>query len=62
MSIYHGLPGELKITTTMVALKLVPAVRKSNSNKKERFKKMKRARDKVVMEEGQAKMTDLMLD
>ena len=62
MSIYHGLPEELKITATMVALKLAPTVRKSNSDKQERFEKMKRARDKVVMEEGRAKMTDLMID
>ena len=62
MSIYHGLPEELKITATMVALKLAPAVRKSNSDKQERFEKKKRARDKIVMEEGRAKMTDLMID
>ena len=46
----------------MVALKLAPAVRKSNSDKQERFEKKKRARDKLVMEEGRAKMTDLMID
>ena len=62
MSIYHGLPEELKITATMVALKLAPTVRKSNSDKQERFEKKKRARDKLVMEEGRAKMTDLMID
>ena len=35
----HGLPEELKITATMVALKLAPAVRKFNSDKTERFDK-----------------------
>ena len=62
VSIYHGLPEELKMTATMVALKLAPAVRKSNSEKIERFEKKKRERDKLVIEEGQAKMTDLMID
>ena len=46
----------------MVALKLAPAVRKSNSDKQERFEEKKRARDKILMEEGRAKMTDLMID
>ena len=45
----------------MVALKLAPAVRKSNFDKIERSEG-KRARDKLVTEEGRAKMTDLMLD
>ena len=62
MSIYHGFSQELKITATMIALKLAPAVRKSNSEKIERFEKKKRERDKLVMEEGKAKMTDLMID
>ena len=62
MSIYHGLPEELKITATMVALKLAPAVIKSNSDKQERFERKKRERDKVLMEEGRAAMTDLMID
>ena len=62
VSIYHGLPEELKMTATMVALKLAPAVRKSNSEKIERFEKKERERDKLVIEEGQAKMTDLMID
>ena len=62
MSIYHGLPEELKITTTIVALKLAPAVRKSNSDKQERFEKKKRARDKVLMEKSQDKMIALMID
>ena len=52
VSIYHGLPEELKMTATMVALKLAPAVRKSNSEKIERFEKKKRERDKLVIEEG----------
>ena len=59
---YHGLPEELKITATMVVLKLAPALRKPNSDKIERFEKKKRERDKLVMEEGWAKMTDLMID
>ena len=50
------------MTATMIALKLAPAVRKSNSEKIERFEKKKRARDKLVMEEGRANMTDLMID
>ena len=62
MSIYLGLSEELKITAIMVALKLAPAVRKSNSEKIERFEKKKRERGELVMEEGQAKMTDLMID
>ena len=62
INIYHGFPEELKITATMVALKLALAVRKSNSDKIERFENKKRERDKLVMEEGRAKMTDLMID
>ena len=50
------------MTATMVALKLASAVRKSNSDKQERFERKKRERDKVLMEEGRAKMTDLMID
>ena len=46
----------------MVALKLAQAVRKSNSDKVERLEEKKRARDKLVTEENQAKMTDLMID
>ena len=41
---------------------LAPAVRKSNSNKIECFENKKRASDKLVMEEGRAKMTDLVID
>ena len=39
VSIYHGLPEELRITATMVALKLAPAARKFNSDKTEQFEK-----------------------
>ena len=46
----------------VVALKLAPAVRKSNSDKKERFEKKKRARDKLVIEEVRDKMPDIMID
>ena len=46
----------------VVALKLAPAVRKSNSDEIEPLEKKKRARDKLVTEEGRAKMTDLMID
>ena len=60
--IYHGLPEEVKITATMVALKLAPAVRKSNSEKIEWFEKKKREREKLVTEEGRTKMSDLMID
>ena len=60
--LYHDLPEELKITATMVALKLAPAVRKSNSDKIERFETKKRARDKLVIEEVRDKMPDIMID
>ena len=46
VSIYHGLPEELKMTATMVALKLAPAVRKSNSGKIEQFEK----KEKVLLQ------------
>ena len=46
----------------VVALKLSPTVRKSNFDRIERFEKKKRARDKLVTEEGRTKMTDLMID
>ena len=35
--LYFGLPEELRITTTMTAVKLAPAVRMSNNNKQTRF-------------------------
>ena len=60
--IYHGLPEEVKITATMVALKLAPADRKSDSGKQERSEKKKWAKNKLIMEEGRAKLTDLMID
>ena len=43
-------------------MKLAPTVRKSNSDKIERFEKNQRARDKSVTEKGRAKMTDIMID
>ena len=38
VSLYFGLQEELRITATMTAVKLSPAVRKSNNNKQTRFK------------------------
>ena len=46
----------------MTALKLAPAVRKSNNNKQTRFEEKKRKKDKLVMQEGNNKRTDLMID
>ena len=46
----------------MTSVKLAPAVRKSNNNKQTRFKEKKRERNKLVMQEGNDKMTDLMID
>ena len=46
----------------MTAVKLAPAVRKSNNNKQIRFKEYKRERDKLVMQEGNDKITDLMIN
>ena len=46
----------------VVALKLAPTVRKSNSEKIEWFEKKKREREKLVTEEGRTKMSDLMID
>ena len=37
VSLYFGLTEELRITATMTAVKLAPAVRKSNNNKQTRF-------------------------
>ena len=37
--LYFGLPEELRITTTMTAVKLAPAVRKTNNNKQTRLRK-----------------------
>ena len=54
MSIYHGLTEELKITATMVALKLAPAVRKSNSEKIERFEKKEKGKGQVSHGRGQS--------
>ena len=62
MSLYFGLQEELRITKTMTAVKLAPAVRKSNNNKHTRFKENKGERDKLVMQEGSDKMTDLLID
>ena len=62
VSLYFGLLEKLRITTTMTAVKLDPAVRKSNNNKQTRFEEKKRKRGKLVMQEGNDKMTDLMID
>ena len=59
---YFGLPEELRITATMTAVKLVPAGTKSNNNKQTRFEEKKREREKLVMQEVNKKMTDLMID
>ena len=53
--LYFGLLEELRITVTMKAAKLAPAVRKSNNNKKTCFEEKKRERDKLVMQEGNGK-------
>ena len=37
VSLYFGLTEELRITATMTAVKLAPAVSKSNNNKQTRF-------------------------
>ena len=62
VSLYFGLPEELRITATMTAVKLDPAVRKSNNNKQTCFEEKKRERDKLMMQEGNEKMTNLMTD
>ena len=59
---YFGLPSEFRITATITAVKLAPAVRKSNNNKHTCFKEKKRERDKLVMQEGNDKITNLMID
>ena len=46
----------------MMAVKLDPVVRKSNNNKHNRFEENKREKDKLVMQEGNDKMTYLMID
>ena len=46
----------------MAAVKLAPAVRKSNNNNQTRFEEKKRERDKLVMQEGNNKMTNLMIN
>ena len=62
VSLYFGLPEELRITTTMTAVKLAPAVRKSNNNKQTSFEGKKRKREKFVMQEGNDKMTNLIIN
>ena len=62
VSLYFGLPEELRITATMTTVKLAPAMRKYNSNTQTRFKEKKRERDRLVMQEGNDKMTDRMID
>ena len=59
---YFGLPVELRIPVTKTAVKLDPVVRKSNNNKQTHFEEKKRERDKFVMQEGNDKMTNLMID
>ena len=49
VSLYFGLPEELRITATMTAVKFDPAVKKSNNNKQTCVKGKKRERDKLVM-------------
>ena len=46
----------------MTAVKLAPAVRKSNNNKQTRFEENNCERDKLVMQEGNDKITNLMID
>ena len=41
---------------------LAQAVNKSNNNKQTRFEVKKRERDELVMQEGNDKMTNLMID
>ena len=43
-------------------MKLAPSIRNSNNNNQNRFEEKKRERDKLVMQEGNDKMTDLMID
>ena len=43
-------------------MKRAPAVRKTNSDKQERFELQERARDKVLMEEGRDAAIDKMID
>ena len=62
VSLYFGLPEELRITATMTAVKFSPAVRNSNNNKQTRFEEEERERESLVMQEGNDKMTDLMID
>ena len=62
VSLYFGLPEDLRITATMTAVKLAPAVRKSNNNKQTSFEEKNRKREKLVMQEGNNKMTDLMIN
>ena len=62
VSLYFGLPEELRISATLMTVKLAPAVRKFNNNKQTRFEENKHKRDKFVMQEGNKKMTDLMIN
>ena len=59
---YFGLPEELRITATMTEVKLAPAVSKSNNNNQTRFEEKNHKRDKLVIQEGNDKMTDLIID
>ena len=62
LSLYFGLPEELWITATMTAVKSAQAVRNSNNNKQTRFKENKSERDNLVMQEGNDKITNLMIN
>ena len=46
----------------VAAVKLAPAVRKSNNNNQTWFEENKRERDKLVMQEGNNKMTHVMIN
>ena len=62
VSLYFDLPEELRITATITAVKLAPDVRKPNKNKQTSFEEKKRERDKMVMQEGNDKMTVLSIN
>ena len=46
----------------MTTVKLAPAVRNSNNNKQTCFEEKKRKRDKLVMQDSNNKMADLIID
>ena len=63
MSIYHGFSRGTEDNCNHGCVETCTSyiVRKSNSDKIERSEKKKRERDNLVMEEGRAKMKDLMI-